>query len=104
ALAAHERSIRSLVRLTAPGDGVAFSPNASVQAEGIMVEMDTSAGIDVAAERRRLEKDRAAAVADAPATGRKRANSPVRAQAAGGEGGKGRGPAGRGAGGERPAG
>ena len=74
-LAPHERSIRSLLRLTEPGNGVAFSPNASVQAEGIMVEMDTSSGIDVAAERRRLEKDRATAVADAEATERKLANS-----------------------------
>jgi valyl-tRNA synthetase len=74
-LAAHERSVRSLLRLTQPGDGVAFTPNASVQAEGIMVELDTSSGIDIAAERRRLEKDRAAAVADAQATERKLANS-----------------------------
>ena len=74
-LAPHERSIRSLLRLTQPGDGVAFTPNASVEAESITVELDTSSGIDVAAERRRLEKDRAAAVADAEATERKLANS-----------------------------
>jgi valyl-tRNA synthetase len=75
ALAPHERSIRSLLRLTEPGAGVAFTPNASVEAESITVELDTSAGIDVAAERRRLEKDRAVTVADAEATERKLANS-----------------------------
>ncbi len=72
ALAAHERSIRSLLRLAEPGDG--FSPNASVEAETIVVRLDTSAGIDVAAERRRLEKDLAAAVEDAAVSERKLAN------------------------------
>jgi len=72
-LAIHERSIRSLLRLTSPGD--AFRHNASVEAEGITVELDTSSGIDVAAERRRLEKDLAAAVADAEVSERKLANS-----------------------------
>jgi valyl-tRNA synthetase len=74
-LAAHERSIRSLLRLTPPADGVPFSPNASVEAESITVELDTSSGIDVAAERRRLEKDLAAAVADAEVSERKLSNS-----------------------------
>ncbi len=71
-LTAHERSIRSLLRLARPGD--AFRPNARVEAEGITVELDTSAGIDVAAERRRLEKDLATAVADAELSERKLAN------------------------------
>jgi len=62
-----------LLRLTSPGD--AFRHNASVEAEGITVELDTSSGIDVAAERRRLEKDLAAAVADAEVSERKLANS-----------------------------
>lgn len=73
ALARHERSIRSLLRLAEPQ--AAFEPNASVEAEAIVVELDTSASIDVAAERRRLEKDLAAAVADAEVTERKLANS-----------------------------
>src|SRR5215472_8775160 len=51
-LAPHEPSIRGLLRLTEPTAG--FTPNASVSAEGITVQMDTAAGIDVAAERRRL--------------------------------------------------
>jgi len=71
-LAIHERSIRSLLRLTGAGDS--FRPNASVEAEGITVELDTSSGIDVAAERRRLEKDLATAVADAEISERKLAN------------------------------
>ncbi len=61
-LAAHEQSIRSLLRLTPPG--AAFTPNASVQAENVTVRLDTSGGIDIAAERRRLAKDLAAAQAD----------------------------------------
>ena len=71
-LAAHERSIRSLLRLTGPGD--AFRANARVEAESVTVELDTSSGIDVAAERRRLEKDLATAVADAEVSERKLAN------------------------------
>ncbi|HEY1916412.1 MAG TPA: valine--tRNA ligase [Streptosporangiaceae bacterium] len=58
-LAAHEESIRTLLRLTDPEDG--FSATGSVQAEGILIELDTASTIDVAAERRRLEKDLAAA-------------------------------------------
>jgi valyl-tRNA synthetase len=68
-LAGHEAAVRSLLRLAAPGDR--FSPAASVQAEGVTVQLDTAAAIDVGAERRRLEKDLAAARADAAATQRK---------------------------------
>jgi valyl-tRNA synthetase len=73
-LTTHERSIRSLLRLTEPVDGVCFQPNASVEAESVIVELDTSSGIDVVAERRRLEKDLATAVADADVSRRKLAN------------------------------
>jgi valyl-tRNA synthetase len=71
-LAPHEPSIRALLRLTEPAAG--FTPNAAVQAEGITVQLDTAAGIDVAAERRRLTKDLAAAVADAEVSQRKLAS------------------------------
>ena len=71
-LAAHEARIRSLLRLTQPGGS--FAPTASVEAEGVTVQLDTAAGIDVAAERRRLEKDLAAARADAEAAERKLAS------------------------------
>jgi valyl-tRNA synthetase len=71
-LSGHEASIRSLLRLAAPGGQ--FAPTASVQAEGVTVQLDTAAAIDVAAERRRLEKDLAAARADLAQTQRKLAN------------------------------
>ncbi len=61
-LAGHEAAIRSLLRLTPPGP--AFTPTASVQAEDVTIQLDTAAGIDVAAERRRLEKDLTAARTD----------------------------------------
>jgi valyl-tRNA synthetase len=78
-LAPHETSIRSLLRLTAPGD--AFTATASVLAEGITVELDTAAGIDVAAERRRMDKDLAAARKEADQAGRKLANESFLAKA-----------------------
>jgi valyl-tRNA synthetase len=71
-LAGHEASIRSLLRLAVPGGQ--FAPTASVQAERITVQLDTAAAIDVAAERRRLDKDLAAVRADLAQTERKLAN------------------------------
>jgi valyl-tRNA synthetase len=68
-LAGYEDRIRALLRLAAPGAG--FSPTATVQAEGVTVRLDTAAAIDVGAERRRLEKDLAAARADVEAAERK---------------------------------
>jgi valyl-tRNA synthetase len=68
-LAGHEAPIRSLLRLAMPG--AEFAPTASVQAEGVTVQLDTAAAIDIGAERRRLEKDLSAARADAVATERK---------------------------------
>ncbi len=59
ALVAHEPAIRSLLRLEAPADG--FAPTASLFVENVTVELDTAGTIDVAAERKRLEKDLAAA-------------------------------------------
>jgi valyl-tRNA synthetase len=68
-LGPHEASIRALLRLTvSAGD---FSPNASVEAEGIIVRLDSSSGINVEAERRRLTKELAAAQADAEVSERK---------------------------------
>ena len=78
-LAPHETSIRSLLRLTAPGDS--FAATASVLAEGITVELDTAAAIDVAAERRRLDKDLAAARKEADQAERKLANESFLAKA-----------------------
>ncbi|WP_375484404.1 valine--tRNA ligase [uncultured Jatrophihabitans sp.] len=55
-----EPAIRSLLRLDEPGDG--FAATASITtAAGVSVDFDLSGTIDVAAERARLTKDRAAA-------------------------------------------
>jgi valyl-tRNA synthetase len=54
-LAPHEPAIRTLLRLDTPGEG--FSRTASVVIENVTVELDTAGTIDVAAERKRLEKD-----------------------------------------------
>ncbi|WP_250009082.1 valine--tRNA ligase [Actinoplanes sp. M2I2] len=60
----HEPLIRSLARLDAPGEG--FTATATLAVSGpITVDLDTRGTIDVAAERARLEKDRAAAEKEA---------------------------------------
>jgi valyl-tRNA synthetase len=58
-LAEHEPAVRLLTRLTDPSSS--FAPTASLPVRGLVVELDTSGAIDVAAERKRLEKDLAAA-------------------------------------------
>ncbi|GAA4463096.1 valine--tRNA ligase [Phytohabitans houttuyneae] len=66
-VAAHEPLIRSLVRLDEAGDG--FSATAQLAVTGdVSVALDTRGAIDVAAERARLEKDRAAALKEAEQT------------------------------------
>jgi valyl-tRNA synthetase len=72
ALAPHEVSIRTLLRLTEAAPG--FAPTATVHAEGVTIELDTAAGLDVEAERARLAKSLAAAQADRDAVERKLAN------------------------------
>ncbi|MET9261201.1 valine--tRNA ligase [Amycolatopsis sp. NPDC004079] len=59
----HSGAIRSLVRLTEPEDGFSASASLEVALAGglVTVELDTSGTIDVAAERKRLEKDLGAA-------------------------------------------
>jgi valyl-tRNA synthetase len=69
ALAQHEGRIRTLLRLAEPGPD--FAPTASLHVEGVAIELDTAAGLDVAAERKRLAKDLAAATADIEAVERK---------------------------------
>ncbi len=73
-LAAHEASIRALLRLTVPAPG--FAQTASLTVEGVTVRLDLAGAIDVAAERRRLEKDLAAARKEEEQTGRKLASTP----------------------------
>ncbi|MGP4044487.1 valine--tRNA ligase [Streptomyces sp. 2A115] len=58
-LAAHEAAIRQLLRLLPEGDG--FSATATLPVAGATVALDLSGTIDVAAERKRLAKDLAAA-------------------------------------------
>jgi valyl-tRNA synthetase len=78
-LAGHEEQIRSLLRLGPAADG--FTPSASIEFEGITAELDVAGVIDVAAERRRMEKDLAAARAEAEQAERKLANSDFTARA-----------------------
>ena len=78
-LAGHEERIRFLLRLTAPDTG--FTPSASVEAEGVTMELDTAGVIDVAAERRRMEKDLAAARKEAGQASAKLANAGFTAKA-----------------------
>jgi valyl-tRNA synthetase len=78
-LAPHEEAIRSLVRLTEAADG--FVPSARLAAEAITVELDLAGVVDLAAERRRIEKDLAAARAEADQTTRKLANADFTAKA-----------------------
>ena len=72
-LAAHEEEIRSLLRLTAPEGG--FTASASLLAEGITVELNLAGTVDVEAERKRLERDLAAARKEAQQMAAKLANS-----------------------------
>ena len=74
ALAAHEGRIRSLLRLAETGQD--FAPTGTVHAEGVTIELDTAAGIDVGAERKRLTKDLASARAEIEAMQRKLGNAP----------------------------
>ncbi|MGY3336331.1 valyl-tRNA synthetase [Streptomyces filamentosus] len=59
ALAAHEAAIRQILRLQPEGE--AFEATASLPVAGATVSLDLSGTIDVAAERKRLAKDLAAA-------------------------------------------
>jgi valyl-tRNA synthetase len=78
-LAVHADEIRSLLRLTAPGDG--FTASASLLAEGITVELNLVGTVDVEAERKRLEKDLAAARKEAAQMTAKLGNEAFRVRA-----------------------
>jgi valyl-tRNA synthetase len=58
-IAGHEARIRAMTRLDQPADS--FAPTGSLVVAGVTVDLDLSGAIDVAAERKRLEKDLAAA-------------------------------------------
>ncbi|HET6918997.1 MAG TPA: class I tRNA ligase family protein, partial [Jiangellaceae bacterium] len=59
---AHETEIRSLTWLDPPSGS--FAPTASLQVGPVTVEVDVSGAIDLAAERRRVDKDLAVARAE----------------------------------------
>ncbi|MFB6894221.1 valine--tRNA ligase [Kitasatospora sp. NPDC056327] len=78
-LAVHEDAIRSLLRLTAPEEG--FAATASLPVAGATVALDLSGTIDVAAERKRLAKDLAAAEKEKAQCGAKLGNEAFLAKA-----------------------
>jgi valyl-tRNA synthetase len=79
-LAPHEESIRALLRLTPPEkDG--FSASAALLTEGVTVELDLAGTVDVAAERKRLERDLAAARKEAQSMTAKLGNEAFTAKA-----------------------
>ena len=82
-LDAHVPAVTALAWLTPPGDD--FSPSASLEVRlsgaTVVVELDTSGTVDVAAERRRLEKDLAAAQKELAGTAGKLGNDGFLAKA-----------------------
>jgi len=76
-------AVTSLAWLTAPGDDFRASVSLEVRlgAGTVVVELDTSGTIDVAAERRRLEKDLAAAQKELASTAAKLGNADFLAKA-----------------------
>ncbi|MEU6848498.1 valine--tRNA ligase [Actinacidiphila alni] len=79
ALAPHEAAVRQLLRLQPEGDG--FSATASLPVAGVTVSLDLSGTIDVAAERKRLTKDLAAAEKEKSDAGKKLGNEAFLAKA-----------------------
>ncbi|WJY99363.1 Valine--tRNA ligase [Corynebacterium hansenii] len=82
-LAAQEGIVRSLARLETPEEG--FTATASIEVRlstaTVTVELDTSGTVDVAAERKRLEKDLAVAEKELAGTEKKLGNESFLAKA-----------------------
>ena len=78
-LAVHEEEIRALAMLADPGDR--FDATSTLAADSVRVALDLHGAIDVAAERRRLDRDLAAARKDLEAAGAKLANEQFLAKA-----------------------
>lgn len=82
-LQAQVPAVAALAWLTPPGDG--FAPSAAVEVRlstaTVVVEVDTSGTVDVDAERRRLEKDLAAAQKELAGTSGKLSNEAFLAKA-----------------------
>ncbi|MER6123610.1 valine--tRNA ligase [Streptomyces sp. NPDC001795] len=79
ALAPHEAAIRQLLRLQPEGEG--FTATATLPVAGATVALDLSGTIDVAAERKRLAKDLAAAEKEKAQAGAKLGNEAFLAKA-----------------------
>ncbi|MDT5136162.1 MAG: valyl-tRNA synthetase [Mycobacterium sp.] len=79
----HVPAVTSLAWLTAPGEDFQASVSIEVRLSSatVVVEIDTSGTIDVAAERRRLEKDLAAAQKELTSTAAKLGNADFLAKA-----------------------
>ncbi|GAA4859191.1 valine--tRNA ligase [Saccharopolyspora rosea] len=75
-LADHVAAVRSLARVTEPADGFTSSASIEVGLSGgnVTVELDLSGAVDVAAERKRLTKDLAAAEKELAGTDKKLGN------------------------------
>ncbi|MDY5785569.1 valine--tRNA ligase [Corynebacterium sp.] len=75
-LAAQEELVRSIARVEAPGEGFGASASVEVRLSRATVDvaLDTSGTVDVAAERKRLEKELAAAQKELDTTGAKLGN------------------------------
>ncbi len=76
-------SVANLARLTEPGDDFAATATVEVRLSGatVTVELDTSGAVDLDAERRRLEKDLAAAEKELAGTTAKLGNEAFLAKA-----------------------
>ncbi|WP_406271958.1 valine--tRNA ligase [Nocardia sp. NBC_00881] len=82
-LSALEASVANLARLTEPGPDFAATASLEVRLSGatVTVELDTSGTVDLDAERRRLEKDLAAAQKELQGTAAKLGNEAFLAKA-----------------------
>ena len=78
-IASHEAAIRSLLRLTEPDHR--FAASAALVAEGVTVEIDLAGTVDVVAERKRMDKDLAAARKEAAQVSGKLGNPDFMAKA-----------------------
>jgi valyl-tRNA synthetase len=82
-LTAQQASVANLARLTEPGDDFAATASLEIRLSTatVTVELDTSGTVDLDAERRRLEKDLAAAEKELAATTAKLGNEAFLAKA-----------------------